>query len=205
MTNVNSTGNRVIATGSAPFSNPPLNKLLNQVTSMKLDRSNFLLSNNLALPIFQSYNGEGHLLGSTPWPPKYIQTTSNVAVDSTGASSFEAVVGETTSSTMEAVVNPQYEAWITVDQLLPRWMYNSMILEVATQVMVCENTKDLWATVEGLFDMQSRVEEDYLRHVFQQSRKNGLKIVDYIRVMKSHADNLSQAENLVSTRNLVRK
>lgn len=68
-----------------------------------------------------------------------------------------------------------------------------MTAEVATQVMGHETAADLWTSVQNLFGMQSQAEEDYLRQVFQSTRKNSLKMTDYLRIMKTNADNLGQA------------
>ncbi|XP_022148963.1 uncharacterized protein LOC111017501 [Momordica charantia] len=103
----------------------------------------------------------------------------------------------------EAAINPLYESWVTTDQLLLGWLYNSMTPEVATQVMGYENACDLWAAIQELFGVQSQAEEDYLRQVFQQTRKGSLKMTDFLRVMKSHADNLGQAGSPVPTRSLI--
>lgn len=78
-----------------------------------------------------------------------------------------------------------------------------MTPEVATQVMGYDNAKDLWAAIQELFGVQSRAEEDYLRQTFQQTRKGSLKMADYLRVMKTYADNLGQAGSPVSTRSLI--
>lgn len=78
-----------------------------------------------------------------------------------------------------------------------------MTYEVATQVMGYENAKDLWAAIQELFGVQSRAEEDYLHHVFYQTRKGSLKMADYLRVIKTHADNLGQAGSHVSPHSLI--
>lgn len=78
-----------------------------------------------------------------------------------------------------------------------------MTSEIATQVMGFDNAKDLWEVVQNLFGIQSRAREDYLRQMFQQTRKGTSKMSDYLRLMKSHADNLGQAGSPVSLRNLV--
>lgn len=78
-----------------------------------------------------------------------------------------------------------------------------MTPEVATQVTGFDSAKEFWDTIKDLFGIQSRAEEDYLRKVFQQCRKGNLKMSDYLRLMKSHANNLGQAGSLVSSRNLV--
>ncbi|TYK24890.1 Retrovirus-related Pol polyprotein from transposon TNT 1-94 [Cucumis melo var. makuwa] len=54
------------------------------------------------------------------------------------------------STRIKEVVNPNFEA---------------------CQLMGFEHSKDLWDVIQKLFDIQSRVEEDYLRQTFQQTRK----------------------------------
>ncbi|XP_038887140.1 uncharacterized protein LOC120077331 [Benincasa hispida] len=107
------------------------------------------------------------------------------------------------SSSTALEVNPQYEAWMVVDQLLLGWLYNSMTPEVTIQVMGCGCAKDLWTSIQQLFVLQSRVEEDYLRHVFQRTRKGNLKMEDYLRSMKMNADNLEKAGSPMPQRTLV--
>ncbi|XP_038875135.1 uncharacterized protein LOC120067668 [Benincasa hispida] len=107
---------------STKCSTPPLNQLLNQITSIKLERGNFMLWKTLALLILRGYRLEGHLSD-------------------------------------EQSLNPLYEAWVTADQLLLGWLYNSMAPEVAVQLMGFENAKSLWDAIHSLFGVQSRAEE----------------------------------------------
>lgn len=137
---------------STTFSSPPLNQLLNQITMIKLDRGNFLLWKNLTLSILRSYKLEGHLLGTKPCPPRVISQVTegngnNGAATGVEASSSEVPTSGASSTTVEAAINPLYEAWITTDQLLLIWLYNSMTSEIATQVMGFENAKDLWDAI----------------------------------------------------------
>lgn len=184
-------------TASVPqFSNPPLNQLLNQITSIKLDRGNFLLWKNLALPILNSYKLHGHLTGEEKCPSQFSAPSapaSTPSVVTTEEPSASDVASSSTTTPTPTVINPQYEKWVAVDQLLLGWLYNSMTAEVATQVMGHETAAGLWARVQNLFGIQSQAEEDYLRQVFQSTRKNSLKMADYLRVMKLNADNLGQA------------
>lgn len=55
------------------YNSPPLNQLLNQITSIKLDRSNFLLWKNLTHPILKSYRLFGHLIREKESPPMFVQ------------------------------------------------------------------------------------------------------------------------------------
>lgn len=90
-----------------------------------------------------------------------------------------------------------------MDQLLLGWLYNSMTPDVATQVMGHQNSKNLWEVIHQLFGVHSKAEEDFLRQVFQQTRKGSMKMSDYLCVMKTNADNLAMAGSPVSDRALV--
>ncbi|XP_038905164.1 uncharacterized protein LOC120091275 isoform X4 [Benincasa hispida] len=132
----------------------------------------------------------------------------SIPIGSTGAGaaprSIKGSSGSGASSSLTALeVNPQYESWMAVDQLLLGWLYNSMTPEVAIQVMGCECAKDLWTSIPQLFGVQSRVEEDYLRHVFQTTRKGNLKMEEYLQTMKMNTDNLEQAGSPMPPRTLV--
>ncbi|XP_038896600.1 uncharacterized protein LOC120084860 [Benincasa hispida] len=78
-----------------------------------------------------------------------------------------------------------------------------MALDVAVQLMGYETAKELWQAIQELFGVQSRAEEDYLRQLFQQTRKGGQKMSGYLKLMKLHSDNLAQTSSPVSTRTLI--
>lgn len=178
-----------LTVSNTSFVSPPLNQLLNQITSIKMDRGNFLLWKNLALPILRNYKLFDYLTGAKKCPSKHL-TEANAS-------------SSTKEETNDRLINPSYESWVAVDQLLLGWLYNSMTSDVATQVMGFQTSKDLWEVVQNLFGVQSRAEENYLKQVFQQTRKNALKMTDYLKIMKSHADNLTLAGSQISTRDLV--
>ncbi|XP_022151683.1 uncharacterized protein LOC111019598 [Momordica charantia] len=176
----------------AVFTSPPLNQLLNQITSIKMDRGNFLLWQNLALPILRSYKLFDYLTGDKPCPPTHLVPTDTPTN-----------IEGSTSSQSSPTLNPTYEAWIVVDKLLLGWLYNSMAADVAMQVMGFSTSRELWTAVQELFGVQSRAEVDYLKQVFQQTCKGSLQMIEYLKLMKSHADNLALAGSSVSVRDLV--
>ncbi|XP_038887015.1 uncharacterized protein LOC120077182 [Benincasa hispida] len=160
-----------IATGSSigestKFSTPPLNQLLNQITNTKLERGYFMLWKTLALPILRGYKLERHLSGTKICSPMF--TVSTIPSIETGDFGSQAS-GGASSATGERTFNPLYEVWVTADQLLLGWPYNSMTPEVAVQLMGHESAKSLWDAIHSLFGVQSRAEKDYLRQVFQQT------------------------------------
>lgn len=78
-----------------------------------------------------------------------------------------------------------------------------MISEVAVQLIGFESANELWEAIQELFGVQSRAEEDYLRQIFQQTQKGNTKMSEYLRIMKSHSDNLAQAGSPITTRALI--
>ena len=62
----------------------------------------------MILPVIQGNKLEGHISGDNVCPPQFI---------SKGA---------------EKKLNSEYEEWMTIDQLLLSWLYNSMTPEITT-------------------------------------------------------------------------
>ncbi|XP_031745012.1 uncharacterized protein LOC116405217 [Cucumis sativus] len=154
-------GVSLIGSSTTNFSNPPLNQILNQLASVKLDRGNYLLWQTLALPILKSYKLQGHLTEENQCPPKFI---------------INPTCGASSRSTTTKTVNPKFDQWVTFDLLLLGWMYNSMTPEVALQLMGFNTAKDLWEAIQDLFGVQLRAEEDFLRHTFQTTQKGHIGV-----------------------------
>lgn len=72
--------------------------------------------------------------------------------------------------------NLEYDIWLVADQLLVGWLYNSMMPEVTAQVMGYDEAKLLWDAIQEYFGIQSRSQEDYYRHMMQQTRKRIMKM-----------------------------
>lgn len=129
MANASSNATLHATSANPTFSTPPLNQLLNQTATIKLDRRTFLVWQNLAMPILKSYRLLGHLNGEYICPKKCMPTSNNNSTDGNGD------VNQSTSSSSSTrpstIVNPLYESWVVIDQLLLGWLYNSMNQEVA--------------------------------------------------------------------------
>lgn len=157
--------------GTQSLGTPAFANILNQVTSINLDRTNYLLWQNIIIPILKSYKLEGHLSGKTP------------------ASEMTIIIPPSEDETSGfKIPNPEYDLWLVVDQLLVGWLYNSMTPEVATQVMGHDEAKPLWDSVQEYFGIQSRSQEDCNRLMLQQTRKGTMKMHEYLE--KRYFDNL---------------
>lgn len=54
------------------------------------------------------------------------------------------------------MLNLKFEEWVTHDQMLLGWLYNSMTLEVISQVLRCKTSQELWKAVKDFSGAQSR-------------------------------------------------
>ena len=78
-----------------------------------------------------------------------------------------------------------------------------MTPEVVVQLIGFTNAKDMWEATHDFFGVRSRAEEDFLRQTFQTTRKGNSNMEDYLRIMKTNADNLGQAESPIPRRALI--
>lgn len=78
-----------------------------------------------------------------------------------------------------------------------------MVPDVTLQFMGFNTTRDLWKVIQDLFGVQSRVEEDFLHQTFYTTRKDNYTMEDYLRIMKTNTDNLSQAGSPVPPRSSI--
>ncbi|KAL5546518.1 hypothetical protein UlMin_006205 [Ulmus minor] len=119
-------------TNSPSFSMTTHSGILSQTPSVKLDSENYLLWQNMLLPILRGYNLEGLILGTMPCP------SATTTVVSTG--------GTTTT-----LPNPEYELWMSKDQLVLGWLYNSIQPKVASRVMGHKTSMSLWEAIKNYF------------------------------------------------------
>lgn len=64
-------------------------------------------------------------------------------------------------------------------------------------------SKDLWLAIQELFGVQSRAEIDYLKRIFQQTRKGSTSMMEYLGTMKKYSDSLALAGSPVLARDLI--
>lgn len=57
--------------------------------------------------------------------------------------------------------------------------------------------------MQMMFVLQSHAEEDYLKQNFHETRKGSMKVADYLRVMKTHPDNIIQVGGDMSGRSII--
>lgn len=59
--------------------------------------------------------------------------------------------------------NPAFEDWQAHDSQLLGWLMNSMTIEMATQLLHCETSKQLWGEAQSLAGVHTRSRVTYLK------------------------------------------
>nr|KYP50444.1 Retrovirus-related Pol polyprotein from transposon TNT 1-94 [Cajanus cajan] len=78
-----------------------------------------------------------------------------------------------------------------------------MTQEVATQLLHCETSQQIWEDAQSLAGAHTRSRITFLKTEFHRTRKGGLKMEEYLTKMKEIADDLALAGSSVSTMDLV--
>lgn len=138
----------------------------NLVAPIKLDKNNYLLWRSTVLSVIKGNHLEGFINGKNPCPPKTI-TASNGSEP-----------------------NPKYEEWMITDQLLLRWLYSSINLEVAAQLINCKTSRELWSSTEEMAGAVTKAKELWYKGELQRTRKGFMKMQEYLAKTKSIADNM---------------
>lgn len=157
------------AISATPFSNT-----LSQPFTLKLDRHNFPLWKTMVSTIIRRHHLDVFLNGSKPCQPEFLSPEGNE----------EGGVPER---------NPDYEFWITHDQLLMGWLYWSMTEGIASEVMGCNTAASLWTALEDLYGAHSRANMDELCTKLQTTRKGAQSMAEYLRQKRMWADTLALA------------
>ncbi|KAI4299948.1 hypothetical protein L6164_033368 [Bauhinia variegata] len=73
-----------------------------------------------------------------------------------------------------------------------------MTIEIASQLIHCKTSKELWTAAKELSGSNTRSRITLLKSEFQRTRKGSMKMEDYLSRMKTIADNLTLAGSPLS-------
>ncbi|XP_028806151.1 uncharacterized protein LOC114761006 [Neltuma alba] len=150
-----------------------------QTTSIKLDRSNFLVWESVVLPLIEGNRLQSHIDSSSRAPPRFVPGTD----------------GPTS--------NPEYEEWFAVDRLLVGWLRNTMTQDVGAQLLHCKTALTLWNEARTLTCAATKARVMVFKSELQQTRKNRMKMAEYLAKMKSISDQLALAGAPISNDDLI--
>jgi hypothetical protein len=90
------------------------------------------------------------------------------------------------------IKNTEYASWISRDQLVLRWILNSLSPDVLAHVAGLETSTDTWAA-NAHVSSTSKTRVQQLRSALNDTRKNDLPADKYFAKMKSIASELTAA------------
>ncbi|KAI9178083.1 hypothetical protein LWI28_022537 [Acer negundo] len=158
---------------------------LGSYCSVKLNHDNYLLWKNMVLPVIRGNRMEEFITGAKQCPHEFIEVTGEESIKT------------------ELEDNPDYEEWIVQDQILLGWIYNSIDIDVASELMGYETSKQLWDAIRDLFGVKNRSNVVLYKREFNHLKKGNIKMGEYLKAIKKLVDNLALAEHHVTLDDLV--
>ncbi|PNY01489.1 copia-like polyprotein, partial [Trifolium pratense] len=153
---------------------------LPSIISVKLDRDNYPLWKSLVLPLIRGCKFDGYILGTKECPEQFV-----------------------TSADKSKKVNPDFQDWMADDQALLGWLMNSMAIDIATQLLHCETSKQLWDEAQSLAGAHTKSRIIYLKSEFHNTRKGEMKMEEYLIKMKNLSDKLKLSGSPISNSDLM--
>lgn len=68
-------------------------------------------------------------------------------------------------------INTKFEKWQVMDQTLLGWLYSSLTLEVAAQMINCSRSQELWKNVQDLAGASTKAKFMWYKNEIQRTRK----------------------------------
>jgi hypothetical protein len=101
------------------------------------------------------------------------------------------------------ILNPAYEAWISRDQHVLRWLLNAVSPDVLAHVLDLDTSASVWSALNVHVSAQSKTRVQQLRSALNDTRKNDLSADKYFAKMKCIASELAGASKPVDDDELV--
>ncbi|XP_028753041.1 uncharacterized protein LOC114712660 [Neltuma alba] len=99
--------------------------------------------------------------------------------------------------------NPKLEEWFAVDRMLVGWLRNTMSQDVGAQLLHCKIASKLWNGARELTCASTKARIMVYKTELHHTRKNGLKMEEYLSKIKSIADQLALVGAPISDEDLL--
>ncbi|KAF3783428.1 hypothetical protein EJ110_NYTH27691 [Nymphaea thermarum] len=178
---------------------------LSQLISQKLNHSNYLTWKRQIVPFIKSHRLYGHIDGTTPAPPQYIDREVKrtvVADQGSGASTGSEIRFEYETVTEN---NPAYEVWLAHDQSLVAYITSTLSEEVLGGVDDDLTALELWSTLATTYSQVSEARFLQLRRQFQDIKRGTHTVLEYLNEIKSVSDQLAAIGHPVSDKDKVQQ
>ncbi|OVA06143.1 hypothetical protein BVC80_1635g17 [Macleaya cordata] len=166
---------------SSSSSSLPSLPAASHITTVKLDRDNFLLWKSQIVPILKSQRIYKYLDDSYVVPPPHI----------------------TDSQTNSLIPNPAYEDWECLDQTLLTWINSSLTDPIKAECVNKPSSRDVWRYLEQTYATLNPARLLQLKTSLSRIQKGNLSISEYVLKIKEIADSLASVLEPVSDLELV--
>ncbi|CAN6278546.1 unnamed protein product [Urochloa humidicola] len=109
---------------------------LGLAVSEKLSRDNYVLWKAQILPSIRGAQLIGYLDGTTPAPPKTLESEKD--------------------GKKLIIPNPEFDTWLVKDQQLLSYLINSLTKDVLAQVATLATSVEVWIALETMFSARSK-------------------------------------------------
>ncbi|KAF3778366.1 Retrovirus-related Pol polyprotein from transposon TNT 1-94 [Nymphaea thermarum] len=178
---------------------------LSQLISQKLNHSNYLTWKRQIVPFIKIHRLYGHIDGTTPAPPKYIDREVKrtvVADQGAGTSAGSEIRFEYETVTEN---NPAYEVGLAHDQYLVAYITSTLSEEVLGGVDDDLTALELWSTLATTYSQVSEARFLQLRRQFQDIKCGTRTVLEYLNEIKSVSDQLAVIGHPVSDKDKVQQ
>ncbi|KAF3772706.1 hypothetical protein EJ110_NYTH57204 [Nymphaea thermarum] len=157
------------------------------------------------VPFIKSHRLYGHIDGTTPAPPKYVNREVKKTV--VGDKGVGASAGTEISFEYETLPesNPEYEVWLAHDQFLVAYITSTLSEEVLGGIDDDLTALELWSTLATTYSQVSEARFLQLRRQFQDIKRGTRTVLEYLNEIKSVSDQLAAIGHPVSDRDKVQQ
>ncbi|KAF3773019.1 hypothetical protein EJ110_NYTH56384 [Nymphaea thermarum] len=190
---------------SHPNSSILSSSFLSQLISQKLNHSNYLTWKRQIIPFIKSHRLYGHIDGTTPAPPQYIdrEVKRTVVADQGGGASTGSEIRFEYETVTEN--NHAYEVWLAHDQSLVAYITSTLSEEVLGVVDDYLTALELWSTLATTYSQVSEARFLQLRRQFQDIKHGTRTVLEYLNEIKSVSDQLAAIGHPVSDKDKVQQ
>ncbi|KAF3782981.1 hypothetical protein EJ110_NYTH33182 [Nymphaea thermarum] len=152
-----------------------------------------------------SHRQYGHIDGTTPAPPKYVNREVKKTV--VGDKDVGASAGSEISFEYETLPesNPEYEVWLAHNQSLVAYITSTLSEEVLGGIDDDLTALELWSTLATTYSQISEARFLQLRRQFQDIKRGTRTVLEFLNKIKSVSDQLAAIGHPVSDKDKVQQ
>ncbi|XP_010264417.1 PREDICTED: uncharacterized protein LOC104602429 [Nelumbo nucifera] len=103
----------------------------------------------------------------------------------------------------QRVINPEYDNWVQLDQLVLGWIISSLTESMVMEVIGLTTTTEVWQALSATYFTNSRSRALHLKQQLQSINKGSESITEYVKKAKVIFDSLAAISEQVGKENLI--